>query len=232
MKINHKVQRKLDPSFQAELKLCSLCGPTTWWQQMVCAGSGDWPWHWLSGAHLPGRYICGVRGGVGISGSGLQWAALCCSLGPGPDGRDMGGVSGSSGSGAEHPAPPSAAASTEEPTSPRVSVASLRILRSLYLRPSFFWFSFFISDCCAQDCESEKSPRSRHWCKHTRVYLPPRACVQVYPTERSRDLDREVGFSLVLRAGLGDLQKGWSNSSSSVYILIWDLQGHWALFSF
>ena len=46
-----------------------------------------------------------VRGGVGISASGLQRAALCCSLGPGPDGRDMGGVSGSSGSGAEHPAP-------------------------------------------------------------------------------------------------------------------------------
>ena len=45
-------------------------------------------------------------------------------------------------------------------------------------------------------------------------------------TQRSRDLDPEVGFSLVLRAGLGDLQKGWSNSSSSVYILIWGLQGH------
>ena len=29
-----------------------------------------------------------------------------------------------------------------------------------------------------------------------------------------------------LRAGLGDLKKGWSNSSSSVYILIWGLQGH------
>ena len=40
-----------------------------------------------------------------------------------------------------------------------------------------------------------------------------------------RDLDPEVGFSLVLRAGLRDLQKGWSNSSSSVYILIWGLQG-------
>ena len=45
-------------------------------------------------------------------------------------------------------------------------------------------------------------------------------------TQQSRDLDPEVGFSLVLRAGLGDLQKGWSNSSSSVYILIWGLQGH------
>ena len=33
------------------------------------------------------------------------------------------------------------------------------------------------------------------------------------PTQWSRDLDPEVGFSLVLRAGLGDLQKGWSNFS-------------------
>ena len=36
----------------------------------------------------------------------------------------------------------------------------------------------------------------------------------------------EVGFSLVLRAGLGDLQKGWKNFSSSVYILMWGFQGH------
>ena len=41
MKIKHKVQRRLDPTFQAELKLCSLCGPTPWWQRVVCAGSGD-----------------------------------------------------------------------------------------------------------------------------------------------------------------------------------------------
>ena len=46
MKIKHKVQRKLDPTFQAELKLCSLCGPTPWWQGVVCAGSEDWPWRW------------------------------------------------------------------------------------------------------------------------------------------------------------------------------------------
>ena len=82
MKIKHKVQRKLDPTFQAELKLCSLCGPTTWWQWVVCAGSGDGLWRWLSGAHLCGRCTCGVRGGVGISTSGLQWAVQCCSLRP------------------------------------------------------------------------------------------------------------------------------------------------------
>ena len=34
------------------------------------------------------------------------------------------------------------------------------------------------------------------------------------------------GGVLLLRACLGDLQNGWSNSSSSVYILIWGLQGH------
>ena len=40
MTIKHKVQRKLDPTFQAELSLCSLCGPTPWWQRVVCAGLG------------------------------------------------------------------------------------------------------------------------------------------------------------------------------------------------
>ena len=59
-----------------------------------------------------------------------------------PDWPDAGGVSGSSGSGAEHPAPQAAGAFTEELPSPRVSAASLRTLRSLYLRPSFFWFCF------------------------------------------------------------------------------------------
>ena len=168
----------------------------------------------------------GVRGRVCVSASGLQRAALCSSLSPESDGRDAGGDAGSSGSGAEHPAPQSAGASTEEPRSPRVSAASLRTLCSLYLRPSFFCLFFFISDCCAQDCESEKSPRSQHQCKHTRVYLQARTCVQVYPTERSRDLDPEVGISLFLRAGLGEFLKGWCNSSSSVYILVWGCQGH------
>ena len=73
---------------------------------MVCAGSRNGSWHWFSGAHLPGRCTCGVRGGVGISASGLQWAALCCSLSLRADGRDAGGDAGSSGSGAEFSAPP------------------------------------------------------------------------------------------------------------------------------
>ena len=53
------------------------------------------------------------------------------------------------------------------------------------------------------------------------------------PDRAEQGLRPEVGFSLVffffslvLRAGLRDLQKGWSNSSSSVYILIWGLGGH------
>ena len=79
---------------------------------------------------------------------------------------------------------------------------------------------------CAPGSKSEKAPRSRHRCKHTRVDLQTRAWVQVYPTQWSRDLDPKEVFSLVLRACLGDLQKGWSNSSSSVYILIWGLQGN------
>ena len=147
-------------------------------------------------------------------------------LRPGPDGRDAGGVSGSSGSGAEHLVPQSAWASTEEPPSPRVSlILSETCVYSTCVRASF-GFVFFISECCAQDCESKKPWRNRHCFKHTCVYLQARACVQVYPTEWSRDLDPKAGFSLVLRAGLRDLQKGWSNSSSSVYILIWDIQGH------
>ena len=129
---------------------------------MVCVGSGDGPWCWLSGAHLPRSWSCrGQRRG----GRQRLWApegGAVLLLRPGPDGRDAGGVSGSSASGAEHPAPQSAGASTEEPWSPQVSAASLRTLRSLYLHPSFFWLSFFISDCCAQDCESEKPPRSWH----------------------------------------------------------------------
>ena len=134
------------------------------------------------------------QGGVGVSASGLQRAALCCFLTPGPDGRECGWLSGSSGSGAEYPAPQSAGASTEEPPSPRVSAASLRTLRSLCLRPSFFWFCFFISDCCAQDCESEKPLRSRHRCKRTRVYLQAQACVQVHPDTTEQGLGPRSGF--------------------------------------
>ena len=165
---------------------------------------------------------------MGVRASGLQWAALCCSLSLRADGRDVGGDAGSSGSGAEFSAPPPVCRGLDRRATRPMS------LRCFSQNPAFtlpasellLVLFFFISDCCAQDCESGKPPRCRLRCKHMRVYLQARACVQVYPTERRRDLDPEVGFSLVLRAGLGDLQKGWSNSSSSVYILIWDIQGH------
>ena len=102
----------------------------------------------MSGAHLPGSCTCGGRGVVGISVSGLQRTALCCSLRPGPDGRDVGGVSGSSGSGAEHPAPQAAGAFTEELPSPRVSAASLRILRSLPESELLLVFFFYLRLLC------------------------------------------------------------------------------------
>ena len=105
MKIKHKLQRKLDPTFQAVLNLYSLCGPTTCWQWVVCAGSGDGPWCWLSGAHLPRWCTCRVRGRVGFSDSCLQRVALCCSLRLSAVWHDAGGDAGSSGSGADHPTP-------------------------------------------------------------------------------------------------------------------------------
>ena len=57
---------------------------------------------------MPGGWTCGVRGVVGVSTSDLQWAVLCCSLRLRVDGRDAGGDTGSSGSGAEHSVPQSA----------------------------------------------------------------------------------------------------------------------------
>lgn len=119
MIIKHKVQRKLDPTFQAALRICILCGLTTWWQRVVCAGSGDGPWRWLSApshiSHLPGRCTCGVRGGVVFSASGLQRVALCCSLRLGAVWCDAGGDAVSSGSGAKHPTPQSAGPPQKSP---------------------------------------------------------------------------------------------------------------------
>ena len=116
---------------------------------------------------------------------------------------DLGGDTGSSGSGAKHPTPQSARPPQKSPqahlSEPCFHFARVR---------NAFGFVFFISDCCAQDCESEKPWRSPHRSKHTRVYLQARACVQVYLTVRSRDFDPEVSFCLGLRACLGDLQKG------------------------
>ena len=113
----------------------------------------------------------GVRGGVGVSASGLQPATLCCSLSPGSDGRDAGGAAGSSGSGAEHPAPQSAGASTEEPQSPRVSAASLRTLCSLYLRPSFFCLFFFLSQTVVPKIANLRNHREANTNANTRGFI-------------------------------------------------------------
>ena len=108
------------------------------------------------------------QGGVGVSASGLQRAALCCFLTPGPDGRECGWLSGSSGSGAEYPAPQSAGASTEEPPSPRVSAASLRTLRSLCLPTSklllvlFFYLRLLCPRLQIRETTEKPTPMETH----------------------------------------------------------------------
>ena len=224
MKIKHKVQRKLDPTFQAELNLCRLCGPTPCGREWSV-----WGLRIGHGGDVRCTSDCWVRGGLGVSPSGLQWAVLCCSLRLVANGRDAGGEAVSSGSGAEHSTPQSACPPQKIPqASGSLPFRSEPCFLSARVRASF-GFVFLISDCCAQDCESEKPPRSWFRCKHTRDYLQTQSFVQVYLTQQSRDWDPELGFTLVLRAGLGVLPKGWSKSSSSVYILIWDLQVHWDL---
>ena len=198
---------------------------------MVCVGSGDGPWRWLSGAHLPGSCTCrgqrqgGRQGLWAPAGStvllpeswlwwvGCRWGSWVLWL--------WGWAS----------RPPVCwGLHRRAPKPPGLRRFSQNPVFTLPASELLLFVFFFISDCCAQDCESEKSPRSQHQCKHTRVYLQARTCVQVYPIEQSRDLDPEVGISLFLRAGLGEFPKGRSNSSSSVYILKWGHQGHWDLF--
>ena len=217
MKIKHKGQRNQGLTFQAELKLFSLCGPTSWCQQVICASSGDGLWHRLSGGQLPGRCTCGFRCSVGVSSCGLQRAVLCCSLTFSADGCDVGGDTLSSHSLAEKSHPPVCRNLHRRAPKPQglhrfsqnpvitLPASVLLLVLCFYLRLLY------------PGLRIEKPPRSRHACKHMRDYLQARACVQVYPTLQSRDLDLGVGFSLVLRAGLRDLQKGWSNSSRSFF---------------
>ena len=61
---------------------------------------------------------CWVRGGLGVSPSGLQRAVLCCSLRLVANGRDAGGEAVSSGSGAEHSTPQSACPPQKIPQAP------------------------------------------------------------------------------------------------------------------
>ena len=182
MKIKPKVQRKLEllskQSWSSAASVVQHLGGSEWSVQGLGIGHGaDCQVHiclwdasagseagWASARLASSGWRCAAPWDPALMG-GMRVGSLCpLALG------------------LSIPPPQSAGASTEELPSPRVSAASLRTLRSLYLRPSFFWFCFFISDCCAQDCESEKPPRSQHQCKHTRVYLQAWACVHVYPT--------------------------------------------------
>ena len=86
-------------------------------------------------------------------------------------------------------------------------------------------FFFYLRLSCPRLRIREPSEKPTVMQTHEGLFTTSSLCPSV-PNKRSMDLDPEVGFSLVLRAGLGNLQKGWSNSSSSVYILIWGLQGH------
>ena len=189
MKIKHKVQRKLNPTFQAELKLCSLCGPTTWWQRVVCAGSGDGPWHWFSGAHLRGQRRGGRQrlwppaGGAVLLPETRRWWERC------QWGRWVLWLWGWASRPPSLQRPPQ-----KSPQAPgSLPLLSEPCIHSACVRASFGFF-FFISDCCAQDCESEKPLRSRHRCKRTRVYLQAQACVQVHPDTTEQGLGPRSGF--------------------------------------
>ena len=155
-----------------------LCGVWGWPMVLIVRCTSAWEMH-LRGQGWGGlqRLWPPAGGAVVLPEIGAVW-------------RDLGGDTGSSGSGAKHPTPQSASPPQKSPqahlSEPCFHFARVR---------NAFGFVFFISDCCAQDCESEKPLRSRHRCKRTRVYLQAQACVQVHPTQRSRDLDPEVGFS-------------------------------------
>ena len=80
MKKEHKLQRNLDSTFEAELKLCSLSGLTTWCSEWSVWGLGmglgaDCQVHICLGVAL-----VGVRDWVVVSASGLQQVAQWCSL--------------------------------------------------------------------------------------------------------------------------------------------------------
>ena len=96
---------------------------------------------------MPGGWTCGVRGVVGVSTSGLQWAVPCCSLRLRADGRDASGDTGSSGSGAEHSVPQSAGPPQKITQAPEsLLILSEPCFHSARVRAPF-GFVFFISDC-------------------------------------------------------------------------------------
>ena len=64
MKLEQKLQRNR-PYFPGRAEALKPLWSNNWWHRMVCVGSGDGPWRWMSGAHLPGSCTCGGqrRGG-------------------------------------------------------------------------------------------------------------------------------------------------------------------------
>ena len=88
MQKEHKLQRNLDSTFEAELKPCSLSGLTTWWQQMVCVGSGHgrralivrctsaWELH-LWGQKRGGRQRLWAPAGGAVLMGGMRVGSLC-----------------------------------------------------------------------------------------------------------------------------------------------------------
>ena len=65
----------------------------------------------------------------------------------------------------------SAGASTEEPLGPRVSAASLRTLLLLCLRPSFFWFCFFLSQTVVPKIANPRNHRDVDSDANTRGFI-------------------------------------------------------------
>ena len=123
-------------------------------------------------------HLRGLRRG-GVSASGLQRVALCSSQRPGPDGRDAGGVSESSGSGVEHPAPQSPGPSTAEPPTPRVSATSLRILRSLPASELLLVFFFYLRLLCPRLRIRETSEKPTMMQTHEGLFTTASLCPSI-----------------------------------------------------
>ena len=119
------------------------------------------------GVHLPGRFTCEVRGGVGISHSGLHRAVLCCSLRLGADGQDAGGDAGSSGSGAKHSAPQSTGPPQKSPQAPgSPPLLSEPCFHSTRVRASFGFV--FLSQTVVPKIENLRNHREADYDANTR----------------------------------------------------------------
>ena len=101
-------------------------------------------------------------------------------------------------------------------------------LGQLIHTPPFENLEMLCSRLRIRETTKEPTPMS----KHTRVDLQARAWVQVHPTQWSRDLDPEKGWSRGPPEGVEEFLKfclhsdmGLSRALSSVLILIWGFLG-------